>query len=163
MRHRYRRHHQMLLEICEGHRSKLGLRIPQWSEMSETEQIRWTIKTLAEGYLYSESFWVQAKTLLHQAMAGSSPINIELAERMLHPQPGDLVYERSSYDAKGRGRFLLRREELITNECGKYKDTATYIECLDGSLKRWRNCEFIAVEWPNNYDLESALRRHDLC
>lgn len=45
---RYKLQHDFLLEQCQSHRSEFMLSIPEWDEMSDTEQVRWAVRVMAE-------------------------------------------------------------------------------------------------------------------
>lgn len=110
-------------------------------------------------------------------------------ELLTHPRPGDWVLEASTawfaqHDADRIGRLIVVRDEITPyedeetaalNDHEELHDTFTYIERIDGTLRRWHNCDFIRVFDSNSRRDETdeqiaanaawvrdALKRHDL-
>lgn len=112
---------------------------------------------------------------LATAQGNPSPNNARLNEALSHPAPGDLVMETTTMflpreDEDRFGRLIMARREVLPyadeeeaqlNNHEVIRDTFTYIERVDGTLRRWRNCVFIRVLEDLRNDSEDTQARRD--
>ncbi len=109
-------------------------------------------------------------SVLHGCNAGS---RIKLFERMSHPEPGDLVYERSSsfmlppqfpdYPALNKvGHLISIAREPLPNWVEYDEDDPNpgerviYIRTLDGRTYRWTNADVVAIHWESTASTNSS-------